>query len=219
VVLGLEAGWDYFGSRSAVWRLTGFWNEVEDAITDVTVGIAGSRPEVVDPCGLLRAGGVCTQRRNLELVRNRGAEVDLELQPREGWRLWGSYTYTQSKVVDAQLRALEGKWLRRVPEHQATLQAGYTHPRLLSATLQGRYQGERYEEDLNELVIDDAFLLDLRLSRQLTRDLDLMVAVQNLLDAEVEVGRNQEYGERGQPRMIHAGVRWHWRGRDWRGEP
>ena len=220
VRLGMEAGLDWFGARSSVVRLTGFWNDVEDAITEVTVGTAGSRPEVIEPCGRLRAGGVCTQRHNLELVRNRGAEVGLELQPLERWRLWGAYTYMQSEVVDSPNQpALEGKWLRRVPEHQATLQASYTNPRFLSVSLQGRYQGERFEEDLNELVIDEAFLVDLRVGRELTAGLDLMVTVQNLLDTEVEVAENGDFAELGQPRALHAGVRWHWQGAAQRGTP
>jgi outer membrane receptor protein involved in Fe transport len=220
VRLGLEAGWDWFGGRSSVVRLTGFWNDVEDAITEVTVGTAGSRPEVIEPCGRLRAGGVCTQRRNLELVRNRGAELGLELHPRTHWRLGAGYTYTQSEVVDSRTQpALEGNWLRRVPEHQATLQASYTNPRLLSVSVQGRYQGERFEEDLNELVIDDAFLIDLRVGRELTPGVDLMVTVQNLLDTEVEVAQNEDFAEIGQPRSVHAGVRWHWDGARRRGMP
>src|SRR5688572_10244 len=213
VRLGLEAGSDWFGRRSSVVRLTGFWNEVEDAITEVTVGTAGSRPEVIEPCGRLRAGGVCVQRRNLELVRNHGAELGVEIHPRTDWRLWGAYTYTQATVVDTRTQpALEGNWLRRVPEHQATLQASYSSPRFLSATLQGRYQGERFEEDLNQLVIADAFLLDLRLSRQLAPGLDLFATVENLLDTEVEVAKNGDFAELGQPRSLYAGVRWQWRG-------
>ncbi len=211
--LGVELGFDFEPRRTSQIRLTGFWNEVVDSITEVTVGTAGSVPAVIEPCGELRARGVCTQRRNIDLVRVRGIELEGELRPAPPWRLWASYTWTESKVIESATdRQIEGLWLRRVPEHQAAVQASYDAPRLLSATLQLRYQGERFEDDVNELVIGGAFLADLRLSRRFGPGLELLFDVENLFDEEVEVAKEDDYAELGQPRTLRLGVRYRWQG-------
>lgn len=213
VRLGFEAGFDWTPAPRTRVRLSGFWTDVSDAILDVTVGVAGDRPEVIEPCGLLRARGVCQQRQNVEGLRARGIETDFELRPAGGWRIWGSYTFTDSTIVESNVdQALEGKFVRRVPEHQGTVQLTFDSARLLSSTLQLRYQGERFEDNTNTLVIGDAWIADLRLSRALPRGLELLLTVENLLDTEIETGRNDDYGELAAPRTFQAGVRWRFRG-------
>ena len=213
IKLGAEAGVDFELDRGQRLRLTGFWNEVDDAIALLTVAIAGDEPEVIEPCGLLRAGGVCSQRRNLDQVRTRGVEIEAESRPAPDWRLWGSYTYTDAEVVEGPASAgLVGNALRRIPEHQATAQVSWEPPQLVRATLQVRYQGARFEDDRNTLEVEDGVLVDLKLVREIASGFDVTVAVENLLDAEVEIGKNEDYAELAPPRMIYAGVRFRWRG-------
>jgi outer membrane receptor protein involved in Fe transport len=214
IVLGLEAGFDFVPRAAFSLRATGFWNEVEDLVTDVTVGVAGASPQVIEPCGSLRARGTCRQRRNIDHARNRGVELFVEGRPAEGFRLSAAWTWASSKVADSpEEPLLEGKWLRRVPEHQGTFQATWEDARFLGVSLQARYQGDRFEEDLNTLRIDDAWVVDLHLSRQVTAALAAFVAVENLFDSEVAVGQNEDFTELGQFRYVHAGLRYRWRGR------
>jgi outer membrane receptor protein involved in Fe transport len=214
ITLGAEAGFDFVPGSLFLLRGTAFWNEVEDLVTDVTVGVAGNAPEVIEPCGLLRARGTCRQRRNIDLTRNRGVELLLESRPADGWRFSAAWTYVDSKIVDSpQEPALEGKWLRRVPEHQGTFQVSWEDARFLGVSMQARYQGERFEEDLNTLEIADALVVDLHLSRQIAPALGVFVAVENLFDTEVAVGRDEDFTELGQFRYVHAGLRYRWRGR------
>ena len=211
--LGFEAGFDFAPRPASRVRLAGFWNEVADAIAEVTVGVAGGRPEVIEPCGELRPRGVCTQRRNLERARSRGFEAEAETRLGDAWRLRASYTLTDSKVVESRTDPrFEGLWLRRVPQHQAAAQATWESARGFGGTLQLRYQGARYEDDLNVEVIDAALVADLRLSHRFASGLELALDVQNLFDSEVEVGKNPDYAELGQPRTLLAGVRYRWQG-------
>jgi len=213
-VLGAEAGFDYVPGRSFLLRLTGFWNEVDDQIVDVTIGRAGDEPEVIPPCGLLRAGGRCNQRGNLERARSRGAELDVEGRPHRFVRLAGRYAYTDSKVRRAPTApALEGLWIRRIPEHQYSLQAEYANPDLLSVSVHGRYLGERFQEDLNTELIGDSFQVDLHLSRRLPRGIEAYLVVENLFDEEIEIGVDDTFPELGQPRWIHLGMRYRWQAR------
>ena len=65
---GGEIGLDLtMGFLSA--RVTVYWNEVEDAIGNLTVGLG---PGQVAPCGFVPDGGSCRQRGNLERTRIRG---------------------------------------------------------------------------------------------------------------------------------------------------
>jgi outer membrane receptor protein involved in Fe transport len=72
--------------------------------------------------------------------------------------------------------------------------------------LQARWIGEAWEDDRNTLVLDSAFLLDLLVARRLTGRLELFAAAENLLDAEVVVGRTP-VRKIGAPRTLRAGVR------------
>jgi outer membrane receptor protein involved in Fe transport len=211
--LGFEAGVDFAPRPASRIRLAGFWNEVADAIAEVTVGIAGSQPEVIEPCGELRPGGVCSQRRNLEKARTKGVEAEAEARLGVAWRLRAAYTWTDARVIESKTDPrFEGLWLRRVPEHQAAAQASWDSPEGFGVSAQLRFHGDRYEDDLNVEVIDDSLVADLRLSYRFRSGLELALDVQNVADAEVEVGRNPDYAELGQPRTLLVGLRYRWQG-------
>ena len=72
--------------------------------------------------------------------------------------------------------------------------------------LQARWMGDTYEDDRNTLVLDSAFVLDLLVARRIAGGLELFAAAENLLDAEVVVGRTP-VRKLGAPRMIRAGIR------------
>jgi outer membrane receptor protein involved in Fe transport len=190
-------------------RATGFWIDVADAILDVTMGVAGTLPEVIEPCGRMQPRGVCQQRQNIERLRSKGLEADVDYRPASRWRFWGAYTYTDSRILESEIdRTIEGNWVRRIPLHQGTARATFDSPTLFAATLQLRYQGERWEDNTNELVIDDAVVADFRIARPFGEELEAFVTVENLLDEEVQVGRNEDFGEIGAPRTISAGIVW-----------
>jgi outer membrane receptor protein involved in Fe transport len=213
VDLGLEAGFDLELPGASRLLATGFWNEISDAILDVVVGQAGSQAETVEPCGLLRPRGTCTQRQNVESLRSRGVELDAETRWRAGWRLAASYTFTDSRIVEARVdRAIEGRQVPRVPRHQGTVQVSYAAERFATVALSVRYLGDRWEENANENRIDGATVLDARISRPLGRRVDATLAVENLFDRPVEVGQGPDYAELAQPRTVTAGIRWRWRG-------
>lgn len=212
VVVGVEAGFDYLAGRFSS-RVSGFWNEIEDAITEVTIGTAGSRPEEIEPCGLVPARGNCRQKQNIDRVRNRGAELEVQFRPQRAWRFAAGYVHARSTVTSAPNDpVLEGKRLRRVPEHQASLRAEFLDERILTASLQGRYLGERYQNDLNTILIADSIVVDLFVSRRVNRRLELFASVENLFDAEFEVDNGSDGPELGHPRIVHGGLRFRWSG-------
>ena len=100
----------------------------------------------------------------------------MEIRPASGWRIWASlHAYRfEDRRVEASIQAIEGNWVRRVPEHQATAQVELRcGPLAARRRCRLRYQGERYEDELNGVVIDDAWIADLRLTSPIGDGLDL----------------------------------------------
>jgi outer membrane receptor protein involved in Fe transport len=209
VDLGLEAGIDWTLTAALLVRGTGFWTDVSDAILDVTVGEAGSEPEVIEPCGRLAPRGICNQRQNVERLLARGVEAEVESRFARSWRLWASYTYTDSRIVESSVdESIEGNFVRRIPEHQGTARLTWSSDRVFDAAIQVRYQGERYEDNSNRFLIPDVWITDLRLNRPVGRGFELMLTVENLFDVDAYVGQNEDFRELGAPRTILGGFVW-----------
>jgi outer membrane receptor protein involved in Fe transport len=209
-LIGGEIGADYAILNGLLGRVTAFWNEVSDPIANVTIG-AG--PGTIAPCGFVPAGGVCRQRQNLDRTRVRGFEVELEYRPAPAWTFSGSYLYNDTDVLSAPNQPeLEGKRIAQVPQHQFTLKLGYTNPALVNVSVQSRYVGSQFEDDLNTLRLDDFFVLDLYLSRPIpiprTTAAEVFFAVENLFDTTYEVGKTADgIVTIGAPLLVHGGLR------------
>ena len=208
-LLGGEAGIDYIIAPGFLGRLTGFWSEVENPIVNVTIEEAGRTGRDISPCGFVPAGGVCRQRQNLDRLRTRGVELELEYRPHMYWTLSGSYLFDDTEVLSAPNQPqLEGKRARQVPKHQFVLQLRYNNPSLLNVSLQGRYVAKRFEDDLNSLQVGDFFLVDLLLSRQLMRGWEVFFAVENLFDRTYEDTKSADgIVGIGPPLLVHGGFR------------
>jgi len=102
---------------------------------------------------------------------------------------------------------LVGKQLLQDPRFRATLSFAFDDARIGTAQLQIRYQGRSFEDDQNTLPLDSYFLVDLFLSRRLSDRVELVLAVDNLLDRSYLVGRPGGADTLGQPLFVHGGVR------------
>lgn len=181
-------------------RVTGFWNDVEDLIANVTLATA------LPDCP---AGTVCRQRRNLDLARIRGVETELEVRPARGWRLLASHLFADARVVEApQQRSLEGNRLAQVPEHTYTLGVRWEHPAWLSVAATGRFVGRQFEDDANTLPLGSFFVVDLLVARRVARWGEVFLGVENLFDETVTTGRTGEgVVSIGAPRLVRGGLR------------
>jgi len=181
-------------------RVTGFVNEVKDLVANVTL------PTLLPDCP---AGTTCRQRQNLELARIQGLESELELRLGRDWRVIASYLFTDARVVDAPNQPqLEGKRLAQVPEHNVNLGVHYRNPALFNASVNVRYVGEQYEDDLNTLPLGSYFTVDLFASRRITKWLEVFAGAENLLDRTYTTGRTSEgVTSIGAPRSVRGGLR------------
>jgi outer membrane receptor protein involved in Fe transport len=208
-LLGGEIGADYAVGSSVMVRATGFWTRVDDPIIEATVAQAGTTGRNIAPCGFIAAGGVCRLRRNLGELRSVGLETEIELHPHANWSFGASYTFNPVEIAETPTDpAIEGNSPRGMPDHAATLTAGFAHPSLLDLNVAGRYVGKRFDDDLNTLELGSFVVLDARAARRVRHDVELFVGVDNLLDHEYEVTRASSGLVRiGGPRTLVGGAR------------
>jgi outer membrane receptor protein involved in Fe transport len=209
-LIGGEIGIDYAPIRNLRGRVTAFWNEVSDPVANVTIGPG---PGTVAPCGFVPAGGVCRQRQNLDRTRIRGIETELEYRPHPSWTFSGSYLFNDTEVLSASNQPeLEGKRIAQVPRHQFALKLNYTNPALVNVSVQGRYVGDQFEDDINSLKLGNFFVVDLMLWRSIpipkVSASELFFAVENLFDRTYEVGKTTDgIVTIGAPLLVHGGIR------------
>jgi outer membrane receptor protein involved in Fe transport len=200
---GAEAGVVFDVPRGFSVRMTGYWNQLDDPVLNVTCPIPGV------PTGI--PGTTCTgpnrQKQNLGTARIRGIEAGADWQIAPHWSVGAAYTFVDSRVTDAPGNPqLVGKELPQDPRNRASLSASFDDPRLLTVNAQLIYIGQQYEDDLNNLPMGEVFLVDVFAAWHVARFLDLYAAVQNLFDKTYLVGR-AGVDTVGQPRFIHGGVR------------
>jgi outer membrane receptor protein involved in Fe transport len=204
---GGEIGLDYAVGEQWLAKLTGFWNEVKDPVSNVTL----SGPLPAD----CPTGTVCRQRQNLGRTRSRGIEAELHYRPTRTWDLFASYFYNQSEVVEFPADpSLEGKRVPQVPKHTYTLGVQYLNPTLVNVALQGRFVGDQFEDDRNANELDNFFVVDLSLWRPIPLPYvaasEVFVAVENLFDTTYAIGKDPSTGvvSIGAPLLFHGGLRW-----------
>lgn len=186
---GGEAGVEVATPVGLTARVTGFWNKLDDPITNVTIA-----PNL-------------RQRQNLGEARIQGIEVEGGWRFARSWFATAAYTFVDSEVTEAPGQPqLVGKQLVQNPKHRANVSLTFDDPRLLTATVQVRYVGPQFEDDLNTLRMGGYVVVDVAASRRLRPNLDLFLAAENLLDKEYLVGR-AGVDTIGQPLFIHGGVR------------
>ena len=135
-------------------------------------------------------------------------ELEGEFRPSERWSVSLSGLLEESEIESApQLPQLVGKRLPQVPEQSVVLRLRWSDPDILEAMIQGRHVGQRFEDDVNTISIQDFTTVDLLLSRQLNRSIGLFAGVENLLDERYEVTRDPTGLVTVESRQAHVGVR------------
>lgn len=196
---GGEASFLWTPSRHSL-RATWFVTGLDDAIANVTIS---STPTLIT-----------RQRQNAGAIQARGLELEGDWRVSSTFTVSGMMTVTRSQFdggapTSGGAPTLDGLDVPQVPRYAGGVSLRYVDPRWLTASLQVRAIGRQFEDDRNTLVIDRATTVDLFVSRELLRGAQLFVAVENLLDAEIPVGR-LPVPTVGLPRVARLGVRVFW---------
>jgi len=174
-------------------RLTGFWNHLDEAITNVTLSVT--------PALITR------ERRNADRVRATGVELEADLRPHRVIWLTAQATLTWSRFrASSEFPELEGNRVPQVPRYQLGAGVTYADPRTLTLAAQVRVTGAQFDDDLNELKLNRFAVVDAHASRAVKGGLHVFAAVENLFDSEYDVGRTP-VRTIGWPRTVRAGLR------------
>jgi outer membrane receptor protein involved in Fe transport len=174
-------------------RVTAFWNELDGAITNVTIA---STPALIT-----------RQRQNTDTVRAAGIELETDVRWNDYWTFGGLIGFTRSTFVDAPIQpALEGNRVPQVPSFQLGATATYVDPRGFTGAVQARVLGAQFDDDLNEFELGDFGVVDASATQELLRGLHVFAAVENLFDVDYDVGRTP-IRTIGWPRTFRIGVR------------
>lgn len=191
---GLEGGVLYTRDRVSA-RVTGFYNQLSNAITNVTL--------TTTPALTTR------QRQNTDTVRATGVEFEADIRPIERWTFGALLSLTRSTFSSAPAQpAIEGNRVPQVPLVQFGANATYVDPRGFTGSVQARAIGAQFDDDQNspEFELNGFGVVDASASQELVRGFNIFVAVENLFDADYDVGRTP-LRSIGWPRTARVGVR------------
>jgi outer membrane receptor protein involved in Fe transport len=183
---GFEAGLELTPGGNVVLRATGFWNRLDDPITNVTIA-EGMR-----------------ERRNLGYALIRGLESSIEHRWVPYLTSIAAYTLSASEVKGS--ANLNGKRLPQDPVHRGSLMVLFDRPEWFTAALTVRASGRQYEDDLNTLPMKAYAVVDVSASRRVWWNLELFAAVENLFNVTYLVGR-AGVDTIGPPLIARGGVR------------
>ena len=184
---GLEFGASW-RRNGLVFRAIGFWSRVDDAITNVTLSSGGDV--------------IIRQRQNAARIRAAGAELEVEARLSPLFTLTGASSFTDSTFTRG---PLEGLRVPQVPglHHAVGVRASGGKWR---ASAGWRYIGRQFDDDRNDFALSSSSIVDARIGWLVRRGIEVFAAVENLTDADQDVGRTP-LRTVGLPRTSRAGVR------------
>ena len=197
---GGEVGIQLSPFRQLAWRTTWFDNRITDPVSNVTLSQAGAN--------------VTQQRQNLGATRVSGLQTSAEYRVGSTWKFAGGYIYEHPRVTENPANvALVGKLLPQVPRHRGTLQAVFSNPRFVTASVEVLAMGRQFDDDLNTRVVPGFTaaglpkyaVVSLSVSRAIGSRINAFAGVQNLFDREYFVGTLPTTV--GSPRIVSGGLR------------
>ncbi len=202
LLTGVDGGVTITPSTNLSVAATVFWNRLEGAIANVTLGQGpGTFP------GVGFVSGAYRMRQNLDAIRSTGLEVDAR------WESGPLYAIASWSHVDPRVEAsgaaspLDGLRPAQTPLDQLSATLGVRRGQWsASATL--RHAARQFEDDQNSRALAPATTLDGYLALPLTSAVSLEARAENVFDERVEAGvSGADIVERAVPRTLWIGLR------------
>jgi outer membrane receptor protein involved in Fe transport len=178
-----ETGVD-FRAESFTVRAGGYWNEVGDLITNVTL--------LNTPAQIVR------QRRNAASATVRGFEAEFEKRYRQ-FRYEMSYLLADSRFATRER-------LPQVPKHQGSAQLTWYRDGSL-VTLGLRSSGLQFEDDRNTQLLPGFAWLQLTARQRITKNLNATLNIENMTDRRILTGFTP-FPQTGAPILFRLGIRY-----------
>ena len=190
-----------------VWDLTGFYNRLENAVTNVTVFTGPGFDPAFPDAGNLAAGGTILQRQNAGTIKAYGVEADASYAVSPSLKLRAAADYTHS-VVDGGAAAPQLTGLRPAQAPRFTLTAGLDWNAIDKLGLHGdlRYESTRFDDDLNTHPLGGGVIADARADWSFTRSFQVFVEAHNLFDTRLATANTSGVISYDQPRVFLVGI-------------
>lgn len=158
---------------------TGFITNFKDKISTQRFESSNDIPNI-GQCSAER----CYQAINHGKVEYKGVEIGAGITPIEHLNLDFAYTYLDSKVKDAQDKAVIGKPEVDSLKHNIMLKAGYNIFNKFTPWIKGEWQIDRYMGDtnINREYYKDIFLASMGVRYDINKKWNINAAVYNLFD-------------------------------------
>ncbi|HQG76155.1 MAG TPA: TonB-dependent receptor [Bacteroidales bacterium] len=139
-------------------------------------------------------------RKNVTNVYIKGAEAEIMYEIANGFDLMANYSYTDARIDKfAERPDLVNKYLKYSPKHIASASLFWKN-RIVNASIRGLYKGEQFSDDANAQKLDGYFTMDLMLSRDLFKNFNVSLDIQDLFN-----NRRMETGEYISPGRLITG--------------
>ena len=193
------------GDQAWTWSVGGFFNKISDPITNVTLGVG---PRTFPTAGFIPAGGVLRQRQNAGQIEAYGLEAEAQTDLTPTLKVRAAISATRARVEGgASAPQLTGKRPAQTPEVTTIASLTWTPAPGLSLKGDLRYEGSRFEDDLNVRKLGPATSADLMARWQVAKGTDLYIAADNVTDAEISIGQTADFVDSyGAPRQIRVGI-------------
>ncbi len=150
---------------------------------------------------------ITRERQNADQLGSSGVEVEGDVRPHRRITLSGFGAFTSAHYTNTPKQpAIQDKRVPQVPRYSIGVGMIAEAPRVATFSVQARFVGAQYEDDLNELVLEEYAVVDASATRSLARSVQLFLGVENLFDVEYDVARTPVRSI-GWPLTVRAGVR------------
>ena len=188
---GADAGVGVDGSK-VHGRATFFFERVTSPIANVTLSVTPSL--------------ITRQRQNVGALESRGLQGSLWTNLGRRWTLRADYQFADSRITRfAPDPSLVGKRVPQVPQHSFSSSFTYAHAGW-TATLNGRYASQQFDDDLNLFDLGSASSFDVYAARRWNPHFETYVASENLLDARDLIALTPN-PNLSLPRTVRVGLR------------
>ncbi|MFC4256757.1 TonB-dependent receptor [Altererythrobacter xixiisoli] len=187
---GFEVGVDYTPIEGISFALTGFDNQVKDAITNVTIN------------------ATTRQRRNIDAIKARGIEFSAQAEIAY-FTFSGSLAYTDAKMRGTGAAAdLHGFRPAQTPEWATSATISYRPADNTTLAVTLRHVGAQFEDDQQDDRLPAATTVDLFAQLPLAAGFSFIGRVENLFDQTI-ITRNQGGSmDMGVPLTVWGGLRY-----------
>ena len=204
---GIEGGLNWQPADNISFDGGIFYNQLDNAVANVTLT---TNPGFYAPLGVfVPAGGSLRQRRNLSRINIVGVESSLRIAATRNLDLNLAYMYTHARVAgNVDPVALAGKQLAQVPIHEISAGLKWRPRSGLSVTLDGKYESNQFEDDLNQQKLGSFVQVDMGVGYRLTANAEIYAGVENLFDrTNISAVDASGLQSTATPRLVHVGIR------------